>query len=141
MGPKHGVARGVAVFTSFESRGSDVIDGLLPESEGLRRWSKEHGVDLHEDSTSLEVLDAHLDAWNLDPSRHGRVDLSNEIGVYIGNVIVKHVAGSHWRVWPNGHPVVVLSSGLEMDVTSMVNDRLNRIGPSLSSLYAMALSD
>jgi len=141
MGPKHGMARGVAVFTTSDSRGSDIVAGPLPDSGRLRQWSLEHGVDLTDDVAGLEVLDAHLDVWNADPSHHERVDLGNEVGIYLGNVILKHVADSQWHVWPNGHPVVALKSGRELDVTSMTNDRLNRAGSNLVSIYAMALSE
>ena len=141
MGPKHGIARGVAVFTFPDSSGSDIVAGPLSDSGRLRQWSLEHGVDLTDDLAGLEVLDAHLDGWNADPSHHERVDLGNEIGIYLGNVILKHVADSRWKLWPNGHPVVALKSGRELDVTSMTNDRLNRMGSSLESIYAMALSE
>jgi hypothetical protein len=141
MGPKHGIARGVAVFTSADSRGSDMVAGPLSNSGRLRQWSLEHGVDLTDDLAGLEVLEAHLDGWNADPRHHERVDLGNEVGIYLGNVILKHVADSRWKVWPNGHPVVALKSGRELDVTSMTNDRLNQTGSSLVSIYAMALSE
>jgi hypothetical protein len=141
MGPKHGVARGVAVFTSGDSRGSDMVAGALSDSGRLRQWSLEHGVELTDDLASLEVLDVHLDGWNADPSHHERVDLGNEVGIYLGNVILEHVADSQWQLWPNGHPVIALKSGRELDVTSLTNDRLNRTGTSLASIYAMALSE
>lgn len=141
MGPKHGVARGVAVFTSSDSGGSDMVRGLLADSGRLRQWSLANGVILTDDLASLEILDAHIDNWNADPIHHDFVDLGNEVGIYIGNVILGNVVGSRWRVWPNGHPVVVLETGRELDVTSMVNDRLNRSGSSLPSIYAKASSD
>ena len=135
------MARGVAGYTFPDSRGSDMVAGALSDSGRLRQWSLEHGVDLTDDLAGLEVLDAHLDDWNADPSHHERVDLSNEVGIYLGNVILKHVADSQWKLWPNGHPVVALKSGRELDVTSMTNDRLNRMGSSLVSIYALALSE
>ena len=141
MGPKHGIARGVAVFTSADSRGSDMVAGPLSDSDRLRQWSLEHGIDLTDDLAGLEVLDAHLDDWNADPGHHERVDLGNEVGIYLGNVILKHVADSRWQLWPNGHPVVALKSGRELDVTSMTNDRLKGMGSSLVSIYAMALPE
>jgi hypothetical protein len=69
------------------------------------------------------------------------VDLGNGVGIYLGNVILKKVAGTQWRVWPNGHPAIALSSGRELDVTALVGDRLMRGGSSLHSIYAQASSD
>ena len=140
MGPKHGVARGVAVFTSGESSGSDIVIGTLAHSDRLRQWSLAHDVVLTDDSASLEVLDAHIDEWNADPSHHESVDLSNEVGIHLGNVILKNVAGSRWRVWPNGHPVIALESSRELDVIAMVHERLKQSGSSLPSIYSQAAS-
>jgi hypothetical protein len=138
MGPKHGVARGVADFSSSDSHGSNVMAGPLPESGRLRTWSLDQGVELTDDLAGLEVLDAHLDRWMADQTHYESVDLGNEVGIYLGNVILKHVADSRWKAWPNGHPVVALKSGRELDVTSMSNDRLSRSGSSLTSIYSMA---
>ena len=141
MGPKHGVARGVAVFTSEKSVGSDVVVGALGGDGRLRHWSLAHGVVLNDDTQSVELLDSHIDEWNADPSHHESVDLGNAVGIYLGNVILKNVPGSRWRVWPNGHPVIALASGRELDVTALVGDRLMRGGSSLHSIYAQASSD
>lgn len=138
MGPKHGVARGVAVFTSSTSDRTNVVDGPLPISNRLERWSLSHDVVLSDDPTSLEALDAHLDEWAGDPSHHEHVDLGNDVGVYLGNVIVKNVPGSHWRVWPNGHPVIALSSEREIDVIAMVGERVLGSGVRLPSIYGTA---
>jgi hypothetical protein len=141
MGPKHGVARGVAVFGSSDSKGADRIEGPLGDNGRLRQWSLEHGVVLTNDLASLEVLDGQIDAWNADPNHHASVDLSNEVGIYLGNVILRDVDGSRWRVWPNGHPVIALKSGNKLDVISLTNDRLNHSGRSLPSIYANAVSE
>lgn len=69
------------------------------------------------------------------------MDLGNEVGIYLGNVIVQNVAGSRWRIWPNGHPVIALESGREFDVTAMVNERLKGSATSLDSMYARATSE
>lgn len=141
MGPKHGVARGVAVFTSKDSVGSDEVVVALGDDGRLRQWSAAHGVVLNDDAQSLELLDAHVDEWNEDPSHYESVDLGNGVGIYLGNVILNTVAGTRWRVWPNGHPVIALASGRELDVTAMVGDRLMRKGSSLQSIYARASAD
>jgi hypothetical protein len=141
MGPKHGPALGVAVFTAKDSVVSRDMTGAIGESSRLRQWSNDHGVVLNDDAQSLELLDAHIDEWNADPSHYESVDIGNEVSTYLGNVILKNVAGSRWRVWPNGHPVIALASGRELDVTSLVGDRLRRSGPSLHSIYAQASSE
>ena len=141
MGPKHGVARGVAVFGAADSVGSDLVIGALADSGRLRQWSLAHGVVLTDNLASLEVLDVHIDEWNADPKHHESVDLGNEVGIYLGNVILKNVAGTRWRVWPNGHPVIALESGRELDVTAIANDRLMHSGLSLPSIYARASSE
>jgi hypothetical protein len=140
MGPKHGIARGVSVFGS---PGFDRVDRLkesFGSCERLRTWSLEHGLALNDDPESLVLLDQRLDSWNSDPSHHEKVDLSNEVGMYLGNVIVKHVDGSKWRVWPNGHPVIQLRSGSHLDVTALANERINRSGTSLESIYSLTQS-
>ena len=104
MGHKHGVARGTAVFTSNGSNDADLPRDFHLPSERLRVWSRDHGVTLDESPESLSLLDGHLDAWNADATHHDKVDLSNEVGIYVGSVIVKHVEGAHWRVWPKRAP-------------------------------------
>jgi hypothetical protein len=139
MGPKYGVARGVAVYSSDIDR-STADDGPLPDSGRLRQWCLAHDVALENDSASLETLDSHLDEWSADPSHYEHVDLGNEVGIYLGNVIVTNIVAARWRVWPNGHPVISLTSGKELDVIAMVNDRLLRSGSSLPSIYTSATS-
>jgi hypothetical protein len=138
MGPKHGVARGVAVYGTSTSNRTGTVDGPLPESGRLRHWSLAHGVVLADEPADLDALDVHLDEWSADSTHHKYVDLGNEVGVYVGNVIVKNVTGAHWKVWPNGHPVISLASSREMDVIAMVGERLRNSGSSLSSIYAAA---
>ena len=138
MGPKHGVARGVSVFGSPGFDNPDRLKELIHSCERLRTWSREHGLALNDDPESLALLDQRLDSWNSDPSHHGKVDLSNEVGAYLGNVIVKHIDGSKWKVWPNGHPVIQLRSGTDLDVTAMANERINHSGSSLESIYSMS---
>jgi hypothetical protein len=79
-----------------------------------------------------------LDSWNSDETHHGQVDLANEVGIYLGTVVIKNLDGSQWRVWPNGHPVIRLSSGKDLDATRLANDRLNHSGPGLLDLYDRA---
>jgi len=138
MGPKHGVARGVAMFTSSSVPISELT--ILPfDTSRLRNWSLAHGVALTDDPECLEALDSRLDEWYADPLHFETVDLGNEVGEFVGNVIVSNVAGSHWRAWPNGHPVIAVGPRRDLDVIALVSDRILHSGPSLSSIYAMAL--
>jgi hypothetical protein len=137
MGPKHGVARGVAVYGSSRM---DTIDGPLPDSGRLTTWSFSHGVVLTDDSEGLAVLDVHLDEWYADSTHHEHVDLGNDVGIYLGNVIVRNVTGARWKVWPNGHPVIAWAPDREMDVIAMVGDRLLNSRSSLASIYTSASS-
>lgn len=139
MGPKHGPARGVAVFTSSHSR---VLESdYQPHLDGLRQWSLARGVALDDTVPSLGILDQRLDEWHADETHFEQVNLPVEVGMYLGNVIVTHVEGSRWVVWPNGHPVVQLHSGRNLDVTAMVSARLNSGGPHIESIFTDAASD
>jgi hypothetical protein len=136
MGPKHGVPRGTAVFRSAGSNETDLPPLFQLSCERLKSWSRDDSLTLDDSPESLSLLDKRLDDWNVDPTHYDKVDLSNEVGAYLGTVIVKHVDGAHWKMWPNGHPVVQLPSGKSLDVTSMANDRLHHAGPSLDAIYS-----
>jgi hypothetical protein len=43
-----------------------------------------------------------------------------------GSVIVAAAAGARWRLWPDGHPVVCLASGRDLDVAAMAGDRVRK---------------
>jgi hypothetical protein len=140
MGPKHGIARGVAVYGSKTPDGMETVDGPLADSVRLKMWSLSHGVALNDDPEGLEALDSHLDVWFADSSHHFHVSLANEVGIYLGNVIVKSVTGAQWKVWPNGHPVISFASASELDVIAKVGERLLSSGSSLPSIYTSASS-
>jgi hypothetical protein len=53
-------------------------------------------------------------------------------------VIVATVVGAHWRLWPNGHPVVHLASGRDLDVAAVASDRVSKGAPRLADVYADA---
>jgi hypothetical protein len=67
------------------------------------------------------------------PSRIGAA--LTEAGLFLGSVIVATVAGARWRLWPNGHPVVHLASGRDLDVAAVASDRVNRGAPRLADVY------
>jgi hypothetical protein len=53
-------------------------------------------------------------------------------------VIVATIAGARWRLWPNGHPVVRLASGRDLDVAAMASDRVGKGVPLLVDVYTDA---
>ena len=128
------------MFSSSTSGRMETVDGPLADSGRLKQWSLSHGVVLADDSAGLDDLDVHLDEWFADPTHYEHVDLGNDVGIYLGNVIVKSVEGAQWKVWPNGHPVVSLASAREINVIAMVGDRLLNSGSSLASIYIWATS-
>jgi len=71
----------------------------------LGRQLNDHNLGLSGNPESLAALGEKLDLWNFEASHYVRVGLSNEVGVYLGNVIVQFVEGSRWTVWPNGYLV------------------------------------
>ena len=64
--------------------------------------------------------------------------LGNEAGLFPATVIIASVAGARWRVWPNGHPVVRLASGRELDAVAVGDDRVSKGAPRLTAAYAGA---
>ncbi|MBW1596054.1 DUF6278 family protein [Streptomyces sp. JJ38] len=132
---RHGPARGVAVFGSPEPD-PEGIAGLLAEAELLRGQAAQHGVRLDDSPASLEALDQLLPRWRDDPETMSW--LGNDAGLYLGTVLVRTVPGACWQVWPNGHPVVRLASGREVDVVAVGHDWASAGTPELSQSYAEA---
>lgn len=131
-GPKRGIARGTAAFGPSSDDPSQLLE-LLGKCEALRAHASERGIDLDDGPASLVGLDDEVDSWNADPSTGRR--LSNEIGCYLGTVIVKQVPGAFWRTWPNGHPVVRLPSGRDLDVIAQAERRVSSRSGSLTSIF------
>jgi hypothetical protein len=140
MDRKPNAARGIAVYGPQASNDVDVSHVLQISLARLIAWSSDDGLTLDESPESLILLDAKLDAWNANVSHHAKVDLPNEVGIYVGTVIIKHVEGARWKVWPNGHPVVQLRSETTLDVTQMTSDRIHHSGSSLDVMYSIAQS-
>lgn len=117
----------------------DRLEEQLSTHNEVLHWAVERTLDLSTQPEGLSTLDRALNDWSADPAIGPK--LANQVGLYLGNAIVKNVEGSHWCVWPNGHPVVRLSSRREMDVTALVSQRLQGKGRSLPNLYLQALND
>ncbi|MDQ0937094.1 DUF6278 family protein [Streptomyces turgidiscabies] len=130
---RHGPARGVAVYTSGEPDPEGVA-ALLSECELLRSQAEGAGVELDDSVASLEALDQLLPGWRDDEEALSW--LGNDAGLYLGTVIVRTVSGAVWDFWPNGQPVVRLSSGREFDVVASGHEWASSGAPELSQLYA-----
>jgi hypothetical protein len=136
-GPKHGVARGVAVFGSpgFHKDPGALAD-LLADCSQLRAWAENHGPQLDDSPESLVALDDALDRF---ADQQATQRLANEAGHYLGTVLARHGGGARWQVWPNGHPVIRLPSGHDLDVVAIVNGA-SRVGKlQLAKHYADAI--
>jgi hypothetical protein len=137
-GPKHGVARGIAVHGSpgFQ-RDAERLADLLADCRKLRAWARDHSVDLDDTPGSLAALDEGLSPLTGETRRL----LETDGGLYLGTVLVRHVHQGRWQVWPNGHPVVRLPSGRDLDVVAIVSDDARAGQPGLAALYADAIGD
>jgi hypothetical protein len=111
---------------------------LLSKHDQVPRWAGERHLVLSDGPEGLIALESVLNDWRVDPVI-GHM-LSNEVGLYLGGMIVETIEGAHWAVWPNGHPVVRLSSNRDIDVTDLVSQRLQGKGRSLPDVYAQALN-
>ncbi|MGO4752144.1 DUF6278 family protein, partial [Streptomyces sp. 2MCAF27] len=92
------------------------------------------GVGLDDSAASLEALDQLLPRWRDDPDELRW--LGNDAGLYLGTVIIRTVPGALWQVWPNGRPIVRLSSGREIDVVGAGYGWAADGAPELSHVYA-----
>ena len=133
-----GVARGVAVFGSPGFGESDRIAAILSAFTALRKWALQHAVALTDDLSSLVELDQHLNAWKVDSTISPT--LQNEVGLYVGSVLVRRIIGARWHIIPNGQPVVALIDGRHIDVLALVGQRLQEGSPALTSIFEEASS-
>ena len=138
-GPKRGIARGIVVFGSPGFEDSDRLQELLSGHNEVLHWAAERDLALSDEPEGLSTLDEALDEWTQDPAIGSGI--GNEVGLFLGHVIVKNIEGARWSVWPNGHPIVRLVSGRDVDVTALADQRLEGIGMSLPYLYAKALCE
>jgi hypothetical protein len=130
---KRGLAFGVAVFSDGESDPEGIAE-LLSECELLRSQAHQAGVELDDSVASLEALDQLLPRWRDD--EESLPWLGNDAGLYLGTVMVRTVPGAAWEIWPNGQPVVRLTSGREIDVVAGGHAWASSGVPELSQLYA-----
>ncbi|MFJ5530457.1 DUF6278 family protein [Streptomyces sp. NPDC093261] len=130
---KRGLSRGVSVFSTGDPDPGNVAQ-LLSECELLRSQAEQAGVELDDSAESLEALDQIVPRWRDDEEIVPW--LGNDAGLYLGTVIVRTVRGAIWVVRPNGHPVVRLASGREMDVVDAGHTWADTGAPELTQIYA-----
>ncbi|MDR3082739.1 MAG: DUF6278 family protein [Streptomyces sp.] len=130
---KRGAAIGVAVVSDGDADTAGVT-GLLAECELRRSQAEQAGIELDDSASSLTALDQLLPRWRDD--MEVLPWLGNDAGLYLGTVIVRTVPGAVWEIWPNGHPVVRLASGREIDVVADGHTWASTGAPELSQVYA-----
>jgi Family of unknown function (DUF6278) len=108
---------------------------LLGDCMRLRAWAQRHQLDLDDQPASLAALDQ---AFHARPEEAVRA-LNADGGLYLGTVMVKNLPHAGWLVWPNGHPVVQLSSGRTLDVVALVERQARAAESHLADLYADAV--
>jgi Family of unknown function (DUF6278) len=119
------------------------LEELLGRCDELRAFARAHGFELDGSPEDLALLDQAIDEATgqatSELSGPPRIDaVLTQAGLFLGSVIVATVAGAHWRLWPNGHPVVYLASGRDLDVAATASDRVSKGAPRLADVYANA---
>ncbi|MEV7869929.1 DUF6278 family protein [Streptomyces sp. NPDC088124] len=109
---------------------------LLSECELLRARAGRQGLELDDSPASLEALDQLPPRWRDDPEELPW--LGNDAGLYLGTVLVRTVPGAVWHIGPDGHPVVRLVSGREIEVVEAGQEWAATGAPELSQVYAEA---
>jgi Family of unknown function (DUF6278) len=142
-GPRHGLPRGVAVYGVPGRPDPEQLGELLGRCGQLRAFARAHGFELDGSPQDLGPLDQAIDqARDQASSELGGPSQTGaalaEAGLFLGSVIVATVAGAHRRLWPNGHPVVRLASGRDLDVAAMASERVSKGTPRLAGIYANA---
>jgi uncharacterized protein DUF6278 len=141
-GPRHGLPRSVAVYGAPRP-GAEQLNGLLGRCDQLRAWARAHGFELEGVPEDLGLLDQAFDGAinQADGGLGGPLPVAavaSEAGLFLGTVIIATIPGVRWRAWPNGHPVVRLSPGRDLDVVAMAHDRVTKGVPLLATVYADA---
>jgi len=138
-GPKRGIARGVAILREPGCGRAEDVEELassLGRQDELEGWLAERGSTLTDTPEDLSIVDSAIDGWIEHPTIGPA--LGNVVGLFLGSVLVRHVDGAQWHVWPNGHPVVRLGNGREYDVVALAGKRIQLGEPHLPSILAEA---
>lgn len=106
----------------------------LSDCRKLRAWARTHHLDLDDTPGSLAAIDQAITPLTSE----GRHLLQTDGGLYLGTVLVRHLPQARWQVWPNGHPVVRMPTGRDLDVVAIVSDAARSGQPGLARHYADA---
>jgi len=144
-GPKHGLARNCAVYGIPPPELAQLAERLAA-CDQLRAWAGTRGLDLDGGPEDLNLLDQELDEATgqarTEPGGPARIAaLGGEAGLFLGRVIIATVPGAHWRLWPNGHPVMRLPSRPDLDVVALANHRVIHGTPGLAQVHADAVAE
>jgi hypothetical protein len=105
-------------------------------------WARIRGFELDGTPADLGLLDQALDErsarpWASSAGRPGSPAWGRpEAGLFLGTVLLATVPGPRWRLWPNGHPVMRLPSGRDLDVVALAGERMARGAPLVAHIYA-----
>ncbi|HVB70145.1 MAG TPA: DUF6278 family protein [Acidimicrobiales bacterium] len=125
------------MFQAPRTHGTTEISGQLLGGTELIEWVRdERGLELTHDESGVRLLEENIDEWRHDPVLGPK--LGNEAGLFLGGVLVNVIDGARWVAWPNGHPVVRLVSGREVDVTALVARRIIADPTSLLDVVDLA---
>jgi hypothetical protein len=137
---RHATPRSFAVFGSADQPDPAMLAELLGECPLLRARAADDGVELDDSAASLSALDQLVPNWR-DEEEQALDRLGNDAGLYLGTVIVRTVPGANWHVWSNGHPVVRLASGREIDPVEVGHGWAENGSPELSQVLAEVSED
>jgi len=114
----------------------EAIDRLIEEHGD---WARRQEADLTAAAEDPAVLDEAIDRFIEEDGRYTQIStVESDAGLFLGTLIVSTIHGAHWRLWPNGHPVVRLVPGRDLDVIALAHDRLRSGEPRLAAIYADA---
>ena len=136
-GRKRGPAIGLAVFGSA---------GFADNTQQARRHARPPRTAQRLDDRCGPRLGG-VRCWPADRRRHDRPladdptiapGLTNEVGIFLGDVVLHEISNARWHVWPNGHPVIRLGNGRELDVTALTRTRVRKGRPHLNTILENA---
>ncbi|SKA96349.1 hypothetical protein SAMN06295879_2208 [Agreia bicolorata] len=119
--PTQTLPRGmVRRYTSYEAASADPASGVPVTDVGgydaLIAAAEQHGVSLEVSRTGLSALDA---AIGVLPE-----GLEEAVAMYFGDVVIRSIPGSQWRVIREGQPLIEVPGGAMSDVMAVARSRL-----------------
>ncbi|MEV0413701.1 DUF6278 family protein [Streptomyces sp. NPDC050448] len=132
---RHETERGAGLAAALADD-PECVNELFSECQMLRAHARAAGLELDESPASLAAIDQLMPRWRRDPEVVPW--LGNDAGLYLGTVIIRTKLGSAWQVWPNGQPVIRLTSGRELNVVESGVSWAMTGSPELSQAYAEA---